>query len=117
MKKIFAILVAMFIAISSFAQTQVNGYYKSNGTYVQSHVRTTRDNTNHNNWSTTGNTNPFSGSAGSVAKDYSSQANNYGGGQTISTGSRGGQYYINNNGNKTYVPKRATTSSYGRTRY
>lgn len=30
-------------------------------------------------------------------------------GETIHTGSRGGQYYINSNGNKTYVPKRSTT--------
>ena len=39
-------------------------------------------------------------------------AYNYGSGRTIHTGSRGGQYYINSNGNKTYVPKR-NTSSFG----
>jgi hypothetical protein len=30
---------------------------------------------------------------------------NYGQRQTIQTGSKGGQYCINSNGNKTYVPK------------
>lgn len=86
--------------------TYVNGYTKSNGTYVQGHHRSTRNNTNHDNWSTTGNTNIYTGTSGSRAKDYSTGAYNYGTGHTIHTGSRGGQYYINSNGNKTYVPKR-----------
>jgi len=40
------------------------------------------------------------------AKDYSSGSYNYGSGKTIQTGPKGGQYYYNSNGNKTYVPKR-----------
>ena len=86
--------------------TYVNGYTKSNGTYVQGHYRSSQNSTNHDNYSTTGNYNPYTGSIGSRAKDYSSGAYNYGIGQTIHTGSRGGQYYINSKGNKTYVPKR-----------
>lgn len=86
--------------------TYVNGYTKSNGTYVQGHYRSSQNYTNHDNYSTSGNYNPFTGTAGSLAKDYSSDAYNYGSGQTIYTGPRGGQYYINSNGNKTYVPKR-----------
>lgn len=86
--------------------TYVNGYTKSNGTYVQGHYRSTRNNTNHDNWSTTGNTNIYTGTSGSRAMDYSTGAYNYGTGHTIHTGSRGGQYYINSNGNRTYVPKR-----------
>ena len=84
----------------------VNGYTKSNGTYVQGHYRSSQNSTNHDNYSTSGNYNPYTGSAGSRAKDYSTGAYNYGSGNTIHTGSRGGQYYINSNGNKTYVPKR-----------
>lgn len=84
----------------------VNGYTKSNGTYVQGHYRSSKNSTNHDNYSTSGNYNPYTGSAGSRAKDYSTGAYNYGSGHTIHTGSRGGQYYINSNGNKTYVPKR-----------
>ena len=53
-----------------------------------------------------GKSNPYTGKAGSIAKDYSFDAYNYGSGKTIHTGSRGGQYYINSKGNKTYVPKR-----------
>ncbi len=86
--------------------TYVHGYTKSNGTYVQGYHRSTRNGTNHDNWSTSGNSNPYTGTSGSRAKDYSTGAYNYGTGRNIQTGSRGGQYYINSNGNKTYVPKR-----------
>ena len=90
----------------NYNTTTVSGYTRSNGTYVQSHVRTMPNNTNWDNFSTKGNSNPFTGSTGYRARDYSSGAYNYGAGHTIHTGSRGGQYYYNSNGHKTYVPKR-----------
>ena len=86
--------------------TYVNGYTKSDGTYVNGYYRSSRNGTNHDNYSVTGNPNPYTGKSGSVAKDYSAEAYSYGSGKTIHTGSRGGQYYINSKGNKTYVPKR-----------
>lgn len=86
--------------------TYVNGYRKSNGTYVQGHYRSSSNSTNHDNYSTYGNRNPYTGTSGSRAKDYSTGAYNYGSGHIIQTGPRGGQYYINSKGNKTYVPKR-----------
>jgi len=64
----------------NYNTTSVSGYSRSNGTYVHPHVRT--------------------------MPDYSSSAYNYGAGHTIHTGTRGGQYYYNSNGHKTYVPKR-----------
>lgn len=82
------------------------GYTRSNGTYVHGHYKTSVNSTNHDNFSTSGNINSFTGTVGSRARDYSSGAYNYGSGRTIHTGSRGGQYYINSNGNRTYVPKR-----------
>ena len=82
-----------------------SGYVKDNGTYVQSHVKTNINSTNHDNLSTSGNYNMYNGTSGSRAKDYSPEASNYGSGNTIRTGSNGGQYYVNPNGNKTYVPK------------
>lgn len=85
----------------------VSGYSRSNGTYVEPYVRTMPNTTNWDNFSTSGNTNPFTGSTGYRARDYSSDAYNYGTGHTIHTGSRGGQYYYNSNGHKTYVPKRS----------
>ena len=41
-----------------------------------------------------------------IERDYSSDAYNYGSGRTIYQGSKGGQFYYNNNGTRTYVPKR-----------
>ncbi len=83
-----------------------NGYSKKDGTSVRGHYKTESNNTNLDNFSTQGNTNLYTGSKGTRARDYSSNANNYGSGQPIYTGSRGGQYYINSKGHKTYVPKR-----------
>lgn len=83
-----------------------NGYTRKDGTFVTGHMKTTSNGTNLNNYSTRSNVNPYTGTTGSRAQDYSTQSYNYGFGNTIHTGSRGGQYYINSNGNKTYVPKR-----------
>ena len=82
------------------------GYTRKDGTYVQGQYKTSTNTTNHDNFSTSGNINTFTGTTGTRARDYSSGAYNYGSGRTIHTGSRGGQYYINSKGNKTYVPKR-----------
>ena len=91
----------------NYNTTTVSGYYRSNGTHVNSHVRTMPNSTNWDNFSTKGNSNPFTGSTGYRARDYSSGAYNYGAGHTIHTGSRGGQYYYNSRGTRTYVPKRS----------
>lgn len=82
------------------------GYTRKDGTYVQGHYKTSNNGTNHDNYSTRGNVNSYTGSYGSRARDYSSETYNYGSGRTIHTGSRGGQYYVNDRGNKVYVPKR-----------
>ena len=123
MKKLFICIVSVFVitvsgnaqsynlSSSSYGTTNSSvryqsGYTKSNGTQVQGHYKTQSNGTNLDNFSTKGNRNSFTGTCGSVARDYSPSAHNYGSGKTIHTGSRGGQYYINSNGNKTYVPKR-----------
>jgi hypothetical protein len=84
-----------------------SGYIKSNGTYVQPHFKTQINSTNLDNFSTQGNINPYTNSLGTVPKDYSIESLNYGGGQTITVGPRGGQSYINSNGKRTYVPRRS----------
>ncbi len=86
--------------------TFVDSYTRNDGTFVQSHYKSMPNDTNWDNFSTQGNTNPFTGTTGHRAKDYSSDALNYGKGHTIHQGTRGGQYYYNSNGNKIYVPKR-----------
>lgn len=43
------------------ASVYVNGYYRSNGTYVQPHYRSSPDSSPYNNYSYPGNTNPYTG--------------------------------------------------------
>lgn len=99
-------LAFMAISISSYADEYVGGYTRSDGTYVGPHYRSSPNQTNHDNFSTSGNYNPYNGNAGSRARDYSSESYNYGGGRSIQTGPRGGQFYYNDSGRKVYVPKR-----------
>ena len=108
MKKfLFALGFAAFTFASASAQTTTTrGYTKANGTTVAPYIRTQSNGTNADNWSTQGNANPQTGTNGSRAQDYSAPASNYGGGQPVQTGPRGGQYYTNDNGRKVYVPKR-----------
>lgn len=42
----------------------VNGYFRSNGTYVAPHYQSSPDSSFYNNWSTKGNVNPYTGKAG-----------------------------------------------------
>jgi hypothetical protein len=62
MKKLLLTFVFAAIAQFSFSQShvKVNGYYNSNGTYVQPHFRTSPNNTVMDNWSTYPNVNPVS---------------------------------------------------------
>ena len=112
MKNLMLLIAMLSVCFFAFCQTNSDvyyqsGYYKpSTGTYVDPYVKTKSNNTNWDNFSTSGNTNYYTGQSGSKAKDYSIESYNYGSGQNIQTGSKGGQYYINENGNKTYVPKR-----------
>ena len=46
------------------AQVRVNGYRRSNGTYVQGHYRSKPNGNFYDNWSTKGNRNPYTGEWG-----------------------------------------------------
>lgn len=67
MKKEFlaGIMLATLMTSPVFAQ-YVNGYYRSNGTYVQGYHRTQADSSRFNNYSTKGNYNPYTGERGHV---------------------------------------------------
>ncbi len=83
-----------------------SGYYKpSTGSYVAPSYHTQRVNTNTNNFSTQGNQNPYTQQLGTKPRDYSAESQSLHRGKTVYTGPNGGQYYINSNGNKTYLPK------------
>jgi hypothetical protein len=49
---------------ATFAQVHVQGYTRSDGTYVAPYYRTAPDNTINNNYSTQGNVNPYTGQMG-----------------------------------------------------
>lgn len=60
MKIIFPILL-LALALTTNAQVYVRGYYRSNGTYVHPHYRSSPDGNPYNNWSYPGNINPYTG--------------------------------------------------------
>ena len=63
------IILSLALSFQVFAKnTYVNGYFKSNGTYVAPHYRTSPDATKNNNWSTKGNINPYTGKKGTVSR-------------------------------------------------
>lgn len=78
MKKIVMALalVAMMAGIG-YADQNVRGYYKSNGTYVQPYVRSTPDSSYNNNYSVRGNTNPYTGEQGSSSRTYNDKTPEY----------------------------------------
>lgn len=69
-KYTFFILVLSFMTgflNMSFAKTvKVKSYFKSNGTYVSSHYKTSSNKTKLDNYSTKGNYNPYTGKSGTV---------------------------------------------------
>ena len=114
MKKLFFFIGFLFATANSFAQVYVQGYTKSNGTYVQSYQRTAPNTTRNDNYSTVGNVNPYTGTYGTKPASsytptttYSTPTPNYSSYSTtpVYTGPRGGTYYINSNGNKSYISR------------
>ena len=65
MKKIIiSIVFALTLINTVAADVWVDGYYRSDGTYVQGHFRSSPDSSVTNNWSYSGNTNPYTGEVG-----------------------------------------------------
>lgn len=57
-----SVLLAM--SASALADDSVNGYFRRDGTYVQPHMRSSPNSTTLDNFSTRGNTNPYTGTTG-----------------------------------------------------
>lgn len=64
--RLLFVFVAASIILTTAAQadTYVKGHTRSNGTYVQPHYRSDSNSTTRDNWSTKGNTNPYTGRQG-----------------------------------------------------
>lgn len=59
-------LVLVALAAPALADTYVNPYTRKDGTYVEGHYRSSPNNTKMDNYSTQGNTNPYTGQRGTV---------------------------------------------------
>lgn len=85
---IFAICISL-LSLSAYADQWVNGYTKSNGTQVQGYYRSDANSTKADNWSTKGNTNPYTGKEGTRTygnDSYKKSGNsNYGYGSTYNS--------------------------------
>lgn len=60
-------LLILFFSIITFslnADTYVGGYHRSDGSYVEPHMRSDANETPLDNWSTKGNVNPYTGEEG-----------------------------------------------------
>lgn len=76
----FLFAIACFLPTISFAHdTYVKGYAKKDGTYVAPHYRTAPDSNPYNNYSTTGNVNPYTGKEGTKTPDYTNTGSGYSG--------------------------------------
>lgn len=64
--KMIVLAAGLLVALGAHAQktTNVNGHFKSNGTYVQPHTKTSPNSTTSDNYSTKGNYNPYTGKEG-----------------------------------------------------
>lgn len=90
MKKLFMIMVALFLVASAVWAEWVNGYMRRDGTYVSGYNRSDADNTVTNNYSYKGNYNPYTGETGSNYYRNSPTSQYYG-----TTGSSGYWYERN----------------------
>jgi hypothetical protein len=65
MKTLIALILLTSAASAQYqGNHQVQGHYRNNGTYVDSYQRTNPDSNPHNNYSTQGNQNPYTGQNG-----------------------------------------------------
>jgi hypothetical protein len=93
MKNLLFVIAFLFTSAITFAQSiYVPGYTRSNGTYVPGYTRSSINQT----YST-----PIYSQPTYVTPVYQQPV--YRTNTPVYSGSRGGQYYINSNGNKTYV--------------
>ena len=77
---IFALITTCLMSSSyaiSNSDVNVKGYYKNNGTYVPQHYRSNPNSTTNDNWSTKGNTNPYTGKKGTQNPDSKWNSNKW----------------------------------------
>lgn len=63
MKKLLSLLL-LTLSCTALADVYVEGYYRSDGTYVRPHYRSSPNSSTYDNYSTRGNVNPYTGQPG-----------------------------------------------------
>ena len=64
MKLSLILVMGLFFSFNIYADVYVKGHYRSNGTWVRPHYRSNPNSIKSDNWSTQGNTNPYTGKVG-----------------------------------------------------
>lgn len=80
-RQLVVVIMLLIIFRGIYAQVnsnhvKVKGYYRQDGTYVNPHYRTAPNSTNHDNFSTLGNTNPYTGEKGTILPDIITPSSN-----------------------------------------
>lgn len=73
MKKRLIFAGLLIFASVTQADEYVNGYTRPDGTYVQGYYRSSPNSTRSDNYSTQGNTNPYTGERGTQPNEYRNQ--------------------------------------------
>ena len=73
-----AMIALACLPAASNADQYVSGYTRSNGTYVAPHMRSSPDSSYNNNYGTSPNVNPYTGSTGTRAPTVNDQPPSYG---------------------------------------
>lgn len=71
MKRIALIAALAALSAPAISDTLVNGYTRSDGTYVAPHYRSDANSNRYDNYSSQGNTNPYTGQRGHERNEYS----------------------------------------------
>ncbi|GFO59224.1 hypothetical protein GMST_15490 [Geomonas silvestris] len=107
MKVLIGILTLVAMAATCFADQYVNGYTRKDGTYVNGYTRSDSDSSYNNNYSTKGNTNPYTGESGTNSRTYNDRTPDY------NTKTYGNPGYDNSYGSSGSKSGRKSNSLYG----
>lgn len=72
MKHLLLAVLLFAVSVSAFSADQVRGYTRRDGTYVQPHMRSSPNEQRYDNYSSQGNTNPYTGQRGYERNEFSS---------------------------------------------
>lgn len=105
MKKLLLTILLLTASGEVLCQQRIQGYIRKDGTMVDGHFRTRPNGTALDNYSTSGNWNPNSGTVSNRRLDIPTTRIDDLEQRTTHIGPRGGRYHIGGNGQKIYDRK------------